>query len=243
MNTPKGGTAVMARRAEAWESLDCFPTPPWATRALIQHVLPALDVDLAGHGVWEPAAGLGHMVAPLQETGAAVYASDVYPYGDWLDLVTDFTASKWAEAATFRPDWVITNPPFNQAADFLEKASETARTGIAFLCRLALLEGGARHALFKRLTPSLVAVFSERVPMVKGRWDPNASTATAYAWFVWKRDDRDKPWRSSRGIPSFPTMLIPPGCKAALTRPDDIHLARRVAPGCEIPAPLLGGGA
>ena len=27
-------TAVMARRAEAPDSLDFFPTPPWATRAL-----------------------------------------------------------------------------------------------------------------------------------------------------------------------------------------------------------------
>jgi hypothetical protein len=33
--------AVMAQRAEAKDSLDNFPTPPWATRALIEHVLDA----------------------------------------------------------------------------------------------------------------------------------------------------------------------------------------------------------
>ena len=36
---PSGSTAVMARRVEAPDSLDFFPTPPWATRALVEHVL------------------------------------------------------------------------------------------------------------------------------------------------------------------------------------------------------------
>jgi hypothetical protein len=30
------------------------------------------------------------------------------------------------------------------------------------------------------------AQFAERVHMVKGRWNPDASSATAYAWFVWR---------------------------------------------------------
>ena len=31
--------AVMAQRFEAKDSLDDFPTPPWATRALLEHVI------------------------------------------------------------------------------------------------------------------------------------------------------------------------------------------------------------
>ena len=34
--------AVMAQRVEAANSLDNFPTPPWATRALIEHVIATL---------------------------------------------------------------------------------------------------------------------------------------------------------------------------------------------------------
>jgi hypothetical protein len=56
----------------------------------------------------------------------------------------------------------------------------------------------------------LIAPFVERVPMVKGRWDPDASTATCYAWFVWVRDT----------APRAP-FWIPPGCRTALTRADD----------------------
>lgn len=33
-------TAVMARRVEPADSLDFFPTPPWATRAFCEHVMP-----------------------------------------------------------------------------------------------------------------------------------------------------------------------------------------------------------
>jgi hypothetical protein len=51
--------------------------------------------------------------------------------------------------------------------------------------------------------------------MSKARWDPDGSTATSYAWFVWLRDDdgglitpRSPPW-------------IPPGRRETLTKPDD----------------------
>lgn len=36
---PRGSSAVMARRIEPPDSLDWFPTPPWATRALLELVL------------------------------------------------------------------------------------------------------------------------------------------------------------------------------------------------------------
>lgn len=35
-----GHRAAMASRLEADESLDFFPTPPWATRTLMEHILP-----------------------------------------------------------------------------------------------------------------------------------------------------------------------------------------------------------
>jgi len=61
---PKGHTAVMAARNEPPESADYFPTPPWATRALFRHVLPAIGVDEI-RTAWEPACGEGHMAKVL----------------------------------------------------------------------------------------------------------------------------------------------------------------------------------
>ena len=52
--------AVMAQRSEPRDSLDDFPTPPWATRALCEKLIGARH-DLAGMSVWEPACGQGYM--------------------------------------------------------------------------------------------------------------------------------------------------------------------------------------
>jgi hypothetical protein len=58
----------MARRLEPPDALDFFCTPPWATRALCEHVLFAsggpYPMPLSA---WEPAAGEGHMAEVLME--------------------------------------------------------------------------------------------------------------------------------------------------------------------------------
>jgi hypothetical protein len=56
--------AVMAQRAELKNSLDDFPTPPWATRALIEHVVVAKNA-LSSMTCLEPACGRGHMSVAL----------------------------------------------------------------------------------------------------------------------------------------------------------------------------------
>ncbi|HRO04370.1 MAG TPA: hypothetical protein PLS69_12275, partial [Terricaulis sp.] len=61
---------------------------------------------------------------------------------------------------------------------------------------------------------NIIAQFCERVPMVKGRWDPSASTATSYCWVVWDR---------MLGVNEGTIFSwIPPGQRAALTKPDDV---------------------
>src|SRR2546427_13218597 len=76
-----GFTAVMAQRREPPDALDYFPTPPWATRALFSHVLPALGVETIA-SVWEPACGEGHMAEVVAEVARGqVIASDVFDYG------------------------------------------------------------------------------------------------------------------------------------------------------------------
>ena len=72
--------AVIAQRAEARDSLDDFPTPPWATRALIEHVLDN-KVHLSKMVCLEPACGVGHMSKVLREYFGEVRSADIYPYG------------------------------------------------------------------------------------------------------------------------------------------------------------------
>jgi hypothetical protein len=195
-------TAVMQRRVEAHDSLDDFPTPPWATRALVEKVIwPrygfAPPEIMKKQAVWEPACNRGHMAKPLREYFGRVYASDIHDYGyefDGQERVVDFLfpCSESPCIAKNGLDWIITNPPFRLASQFLERSFQLRpRVGVAIIVRTAFLEGIGRYEdLFSKNPPSVVAQFTERVVMVKGRLDPVGSSATAYCWLVWMQGEQ-----------------------------------------------------
>ena len=180
---PTENYAVTAKRHDGKDSLDDFPTPPWATRALIQYVI---GVDrVKDQNVWEPAANRGYMARTLNEYFSSVAESDIHDYG--YCGVTDFLNTHGMKGYF---NWIITNPPFNKAQQFIEVAQRTATDGVAMLVRTSFLEGIMRYnTMFLHNPPDIVAQFSERVPMIKGRLDKKASTATSYCWLVWYIDD------------------------------------------------------
>lgn len=196
--TQNRSSAVMAQRHEALDSLDDFPTHPWATRALVEHVLRRLPIDPRTRNVWEPACNRGYMALPLAEYFRQVIASDIFDYGFRAETpgkivcagLHDFTGG--GLFATRPPaigpgvDWIITNPPFNDAKAFVARALKTAREGVAVLVRSNWLETDDRYSdFFDRRPPTVIAQFVERVPLVRGRLTMDVSTATAYSWFIW----------------------------------------------------------
>ncbi|MGY6246671.1 hypothetical protein ACXIUS_03850 [Bosea thiooxidans] len=215
--------AVAAQRAEPAGSLDFFPTPPWATRAFVQHVaLPVLGARICDV-VQDPACGEGHMAEPLAEIFVNLEAFDIHPYGygavrDFMDPDVDIEAP----AA-----WYFTNPPFNAAVEFARVALSLARRGVALLVRTQWLHTIERYELFREFAPFVIAYYVERVPMHRGRWEPEGETATDYCWVCWKL-----------GAEPRAPLWIPPGQRKLLTRPDDA--ARFAKPAA---APLLEPGA
>jgi hypothetical protein len=187
--------AVMAQRIEPQDSPDDFPTPPWATRALIEHVLDNRS-GLRRLSCLEPACGAGHMARVLQEYFGKVKSADAYEYG--YGNLRNFLAEPYETNST---DWVITNPPFRLAEEFVVQAMRVARHGVAILARSVFLESVGRYdGIFRRMPPTKFAQFVERVPMVKGRLDRKATTATGYAWLVWEK--------RTQGLPRL--MWVPP---------------------------------
>jgi hypothetical protein len=178
----------MAQRNEALDSLDDFPTPPWATRALIEHVINKPD-ELSQMDCLEPACNRGFMSAVLGEYFAKVYSTDIHSYG--YGEVRDFLEVPYAAGSV---DWVITNPPFRLGEEFIKKGLIVARRGVAMLTRTVFVESVGRYErLFTKTPPTKFAQFTERVPMVKGKLDKKASTATGYCWLVWEKNSRSKP--------------------------------------------------
>lgn len=214
-------TAVMNSRISPMKALDFFATPPWATRALVEEVLrpegllgPAID----GETVLDPCCGAGHMAIPLSESFSAVVATDIHDWGFGEARDRDFTMAT-RDSIGRRIDWVVCNPPFNLAERFLDRGLAIAETGVAMLLRLNWLEGMERHDLIfsTRHRPHLVCPFAERVAMIEGCWDPEASSATAYGWFLWSA----KVGRRSE------ILHIPPGMAVKHTRASDEALANR----------------
>lgn len=199
-------TSVMQRRREPHNSLDDFPTPPWATRALCEMI--GGEVGLSLLSCREPAANRGHMVRPLREYFGAVEASDIFDYGAGF-RVEDYLFGPDQEPT----DWTITNPPFRLAEQFIKRALRTSTKGVAVIVRSAFLESVGRwEGLFCPHPPNRVMQLTERAPMFKGRIGYEGEpSATAYSWIVWHTD-----------TPTTQTVLewIPP-CRERLTRPGD----------------------
>ena len=204
-----GARAVMGSRQEPDDSLDYFPTPPWATRALIECVFPRAGLESRGIAI-EPACGEGHMAEVLAETFDHVDATDIHDYG--YGAVADFLTAKIPPDYA---DWIITNPPFGDLAEaFVLRALDLTSFGVAMFLRLQWLETVGRYErIFAKHPPLIIAQFAERVPLHKGRWEPEGTTATAYLWIVWLKDAAPR---------ATEFMWIPPGQREALTRPDDV---------------------
>lgn len=118
--------------------LDFYPTPPDATQALIDFLkIPK------GQTVWECASGAGHMAKVFRDNGYNTIETDI-------QSGTDFLTTPAMEC-----DWIITNPPFSLAEQFIRRANESGKP-FAFLLKSQYWHSSRRLPLFNEITPSYV---------------------------------------------------------------------------------------
>ena len=134
-----GGFKPTLKRTADLDGPDFFPTPAWATHALISHE------PFMGE-IWEPACGDGAMSRVLEQTGNRVISSDLYDRG-FGEIGHDFLTTDRA------CDNIVTNPPYNSAEGFVRSGLRSARRKLCLLLRLAFLEGANRHRTIFALTP------------------------------------------------------------------------------------------
>lgn len=158
--------------------VDCYETPPQAVHAL-------LAVEHLPKIIWEPACGSGNIAKVLAAAGHTVYASDLHDYGYGCPD-TDFLETDTGGAPL--PGAIVTNPPYQQAQKFVEKALELCPL-VIMLLRLAFLESERRSNILEHSGLARIHVFKKRLPMMHRKdWTgPRASSAIPFAWFVWKR--------------------------------------------------------
>lgn len=174
---PNGGYKPTVKRFADLDGPDFYPTPEWATYALIE------SERFEGE-IWEPACGDGAMSNVLALTGNSVVSTDLYDRGFGKSGV-DFLKTRHQAVN------IVTNPPYNSAEQFVEVGVKAAKKKFALLLRLAFLEGARRaNTIFAEAPPSTVWVFSERITFYPAGHVAKGSGTTAYAWFVW---DLEKP--------------------------------------------------
>ena len=158
---------------------DYYATPPIATELL-------LGLETFNTDILEPCAGQGHISKVLEKYGYNVESFDLIDRGGVDFLQYNETVDKD----------IITNPPYAQAAEFVEHAMDIITDGhkVAMFLKLTFLEGQGRRALFTKYPPKTVYVSVSRLGCAKNgefKIDKNgnlkADSAVAYCWYIWQK--------------------------------------------------------
>lgn len=145
---------------------DFYPTPPEATQALLEFLrLPE------GTVIWEPACGECHMAVVMQMNGYDVLATDIQTGTDYLTV------------GCMKCDWIITNPPFCLADQFIRRSIENGKP-FALLLKSQYWHARKRLGLFREYPPSAVCPLTWRPDfMFKKRG--GGSPLMDVCWVVW----------------------------------------------------------
>ena len=171
------------------ETNDYYATPPVATEMLC-------GLETFSKNILEPCCGEGHISKVLQKHGYNVESFDLIDRGfgqggiDFLqyDEVVDKD--------------IITNPPYSEAAEFVEHAMDIITDGhkVAMFLKLTFLEGQGRRALFKKYPPKTIYVSVSRLGCAKNgefkidkSGNLKADSAVAYCWYIWEKNFKGNP--------------------------------------------------
>lgn len=168
-----GGCKKENRRA-----LDFYPTPKDVTIALMDFLeLPCSTL------IWEPAYGNGAMATIIDRYVTIIYGDDY--------LTTKAPENIGA---------IITNPPFNLSAQFIEKAVKEADI-VAMLLKSQYWHASSRTNLFEKHPPTWVLPLNWRPDFLeheRKEGDKKGAPTMEVAWSVWIKGDTNTKYRILR---------------------------------------------
>jgi len=162
------------------EKDDFYPTPQEPTLAMLHAEIERLR-DFGT--VWEPAAGDGAMMLPMQTMGLQVLASDMVDRGCGAEIRSFY------DYQIPRANAIVTNPPFaecNKDPGWVRHALETL--GVEYMALLLPLNwtgASGRAALWGQHAPARVYIMRWRIDFTGQGAPPMLN-----GWFVW-----DKQWK------------------------------------------------
>ena len=149
---------------------DFYATPRECTNALLDN----FDWLFRGGRIWEPACGDGAISKVLEERNLRVVSTDLYDRGYGESGMNFLNADCQCDA-------IITNPPFNLAADFIERCAEK-KVPFAMLTKATFWHAKKREKLFRSTRPMAVIAMTWRPAMSPER---GKSATMDFIWTVW----------------------------------------------------------
>lgn len=159
---------------------DMYPTPSWCTEMIVEQIVWGVHPFIL-----EPCSGDGAIVDVIVEKLPSFEITQLdIVHGDDNDFLKfDFKTQKF--------DFVITNPPFSLAQEFIDKALKVAN------CVIMLLPYGfhgseGRYEWWTQHEPTAQHTLSKRPMFAKnkdGKWGTDSET---YGWLVWDSTGRQK---------------------------------------------------
>lgn len=168
------GTILSNRSAADRNKTDFYATPPEVTVALLDF-LESKKLISPPTIIWEPAMGNGAMLEVILDRGYRVLGSDLHPQFDILPSI-DFLKTNT------ECDWIITNPPFSKATEFITHALELGKP-CAFLLKSQFWHAKSRLDLFRENPPSYVLPLTWRPDFLYGA--KSGSPTMECLWTVW----------------------------------------------------------
>ena len=146
---------------------DFYPTPSECTIALLEFLEEGFLIR-PGDTIWEPACGSNAMVDVMREKGYAVIGTDIINGQDYLttEIAGDY-------------DWIITNPPFCTAQDFITR-SASLKKPFAMLLKSQYWHSAKRLKVFSDIQPTFVLPLTWR-PDFLGK----GASMMDMIWVVW----------------------------------------------------------
>ena len=177
---------------------DFYVDAPEAIEALLR-------VERFSGASWDGACGTGTIPKAMRDAGLDCFASDIVDRGFPGVALLNFLADE-PDGSGEHVDNIVSNPPFNLAREFIDKALTIAAHKVAMLLPLTFLEGQRKAAWLQAKPLARVHVFTWRINMPPGELLAAGKVELGggkkcFAWFVFEHG-----WRG----PAHVNLLIKP---------------------------------
>ena len=170
------GSILANRSAIDRNKTDFYETPVEVTEALLDFLEERGHLVRGCNEIWEPACGRGKMAEVMRGRGYHVVCTDLHDHG-YGEPGVDFLKENRGSP------WIITNPPFSQATEFVKHALELNRN-FAFLVKSQFWHAKYRLELFEEHPPMYVLPLTWRPDFLFGA--KSGSPTMECCWVVWK---------------------------------------------------------